>query len=107
MPFKGARAGDAIAASPCQGVPYIQTVPLLFRRMIRSSLRIMIPPPPPPPLGFFPTPAHGGFPGARLTDKQIALSVRSDHPAGVDFHSVSCRQQMDEQEFIQRVFERV
>src|SRR2546422_1137218 len=45
------------------------------------------PAPPPPRLGLLPQPGPGRFSRARLTDKQITLSVWSDPPPGVGFHT--------------------
>src|SRR2546422_3436835 len=58
-------------------------------------------------LRFLPEPGYRGFPGPGLTGEQITLSAGVHYPAGVHFDPAARRQQMDDQQFIEGVCERV
>src|SRR5437867_3332826 len=57
-------------------------------------------------LRFLPEPGHRGFSSPGLTGEQITLSAGVHYPAGVHFRPAARRKQMNDQQFIEGVFER-
>ena len=54
-----------------------------------------------------PQPGHRGLPGARLTREHIPPPGRVENAATMDLHTSALRQQMNHQQLVERVFERI